>query len=49
MAWVSTKLHLEKSAKTKKIKNKNDENIYNLWRILGTKLVFLVDFGDHIF
>ena len=50
MAQVSTKLLLEKSVKTKKkIKTKNNENFYNLWRILGTKLVFLVDFGDHIF
>ena len=28
---------------------KNDENIYNLWRILGTKLLLLVDFWDQIF
>ena len=50
MAQVSTKLLLEKSVKTKKkLKTKNDENFYNLWRILGTKLVFLVDFGEHIF
>ena len=28
---------------------KNYENAWNLWRILGTKLVLLVDFWDHIF
>ena len=50
MAYVSTKLILEKSVKTNKlIKTKNNENIYNIWRILGTKLVLLVDFCDHIF
>ena len=39
---------LEKSAKTKKIKTKNHESVYNLWRTLGTKLVVLVDFWDNI-
>ena len=50
IAFLSTKLLLEKSAKTKKkLKTKNHENVYNLWRILGTKLVVLEDFWDHIF
>ena len=47
MVFVSTKLLLEKRAKTKK--NKNNENINNLWRIMGTKLVLLVYFWDPIF
>ena len=46
---VSTKLLLEKSAKTKKNLNKNHERVHNLWRTLGTKLVLLIDFLDHIF
>ena len=33
----------------KGIKIKNYENMFNLWRIPGTKLVLLVDFWDHIF
>ena len=32
-----------------KVKTKNNENVYNLWRILGTKLLTLVDFWDPIF
>ena len=43
------KTTLEKSAKTKKEKNKNHESAHNLQQILGTKLVLLVDFRDHIF
>ena len=44
IAYVSTKLLLEKNAKTnKKITTKNHESIHNLWRILGTKLVLVVD------
>ena len=31
----------------KKFNKKINENIYNLWRILGTKLGLLVDFQDH--
>ena len=46
IAYVYTKLLLEKS--TKKWKKKN-ENIYNLRRIWGTKPVLLVDFWDRIF
>ena len=43
-AYMYTKLLLEKSANTKKEKNtKKHERVYNLCRILGTKLV-LVDF-----
>ena len=48
MVYLSTKLLLEKSAKNKQT-NKNNESVHNLWRILGTKLVLLVDFWDHIF
>ena len=34
----------------KKINNKiKNESVHNLWQMLGTKLVFLVDFWDHIF
>ena len=48
MAYGSPKLLLEKSAKTqnnnKKKNKKNDENMLNFWRILGTKLVLLVNF-----
>ena len=40
---------LEKMQKMKKVKTKNHENVLNLWRILGTKLVLLVNFWDHIF
>ena len=50
LAYVSPKILLEKSAKTmkKKIKNKiknkkKYENVYNLRRILRTKLVLLVE------
>ena len=46
-AWVSKKLLSEKSVKTKK--QKKLWKLYNLWRILGTKLVLLVNFWDHIF
>ena len=54
IAYVSTKLVLEKSERKKYKKKKyiyikNYENIYNLHWILGTKLVLLVDFWDHIF
>ena len=35
--------------KMQKVKTKNHENILSLWRILGTKLVLLVNFWDHIF
>ena len=49
MVLKSTKLFLEKVWKLKKLKTKNYENIYNLWRILGTKLLLLVDFWDQIF
>ena len=38
------KTTFRKSTKTKKLKIKNDENVYNLWRILGTNLLLLVDF-----
>ena len=39
-----------KKCKNLKInKNKNNENVYNLWRILGTKLPLLVDFWDQLF
>ena len=41
MAYMSTKLLLEKSGKKRKKKN---ESVLNLWRILGTKLFLLVDF-----
>ena len=47
MADVFTKLLLEKRAKTKKNKRKKkrkNENAYNLWPILGIKLVLLGDF-----
>ena len=27
----------------------DDENIYNIWRILGTKLVLVVDLWDYIY
>ena len=46
IVYVSTKLLLEKWKKKEK---KHYENIYNLWQILGTKQVLLVDFWDHIF
>ena len=46
---MSTNLLLEKSTKKNEIITKNHENVYNLWWILGTKLVLLVDFWDHIF
>ena len=36
--------YFKKSAKTKKIKTKNHENVLNLWWVLGTKLVLLVNF-----
>ena len=36
----------KKNKKTKKTKH---ESVYNLWRILGTKLVFFVDLLDHIY
>ena len=46
IAYVSIKLLLEKSAKKRKRKKRRrkNESIHNLWRILGTKLVLLVDF-----
>ena len=44
MAYVSTKLLLEKNANSKKLKTKNHESVNNLWRILVTKLILLVDF-----
>ena len=34
----------KKMQKLRKIKTKNHESFYNLWRILGTKLLLLVDF-----
>ena len=48
MAFMSTKLLFRKNLKTK-IKLKNNENVKNLWRILGTTLVLLVNFWYHIF
>ena len=33
----------------RKVKTKNHESFHNLWRILWTKLVLLVEFWDHIF
>ena len=39
----------KKCENKKNKKNKNYENIYNLLRILGTQLILLVDFWDHIF
>ena len=43
MAYVSLKLFLEKMQKKvqKKERKKNNENVYNIWRILGRKLVLL--------
>ena len=43
-AYVSTKILLEKRATNKKRKEKKHKHIHILWRILGTKLVPLVDF-----
>ena len=48
----SPKVHkttFRRKCKTQKIKTKNNKNFYNLWRILGTKLLLLVDFWDQIF
>ena len=41
IAYVSTKLLLEKCIKTTTIKKKH-ESVHNLWRILGTKIVLFV-------
>ena len=45
MAYVSTKLlFLKGEEKRKEEKEEKNESVQNLWRILGTQLVFLVDF-----
>ena len=48
ISHMFTKLLFKKSAKTKKNSNSNHESVHNLWRILGTKLVPLVDLWNHI-
>ena len=39
----------KKVRKLKEKKKNNNENVYNLWRILGTKLLLLVHFWNQIF
>ena len=45
VVYVFTKVLLEKGQKLRKLKKTNNlDSVPNLWRILGTKLVLLVDF-----
>ena len=43
----NVKVH--KTTFRKKCEKKHDENVYNIWRILGTKLLLLKEFWDQIF